>query len=207
MAQIENPKRRAVKTIVLVRHGRIVWPFRTLIPGYGLGEWRRGEDAAPLDTSYRPGAELERLVRTAASLHASSLRRSLESARLLAPAVEPLIDARFREAELPTAIRSGVRLPAKVWAGVARARWFAGWGGMDGVESFRDARARAASAAAILEKHAESRGAAVLVGHGLMNILIAGHLRRAGWRGPWLPSQRHWGFGIYDGERLTTRSA
>jgi len=209
MAQAENPNRRAVKTIVLVRHGRIVWRFRTLIPGYGLDAWRRGEDAAPLDTSYRPGAELERLVPTAASIHASSLRRSIESAHLLAPAVEPLIDARFREAELPAAIRSGVRLPAKVWAGVARARWFAGWGGPegDGVESFRDARARAASAAAILEQHAESRGTVVLVGHGLMNILIAGHLRAAGWRGPRLPSQRHWGFDIYDGERLTTRSA
>jgi broad specificity phosphatase PhoE len=209
MAQVENPKRRAVKTIVLVRHGRIVWRFWTLIPGYGLDAWRRGEDAAPLDTSYRPppGAELEQLVRTAASIHASSLRRSIESARLLAPAVEPLIDARFREAELPAAIRSGVRLPAKVWAGVARARWFAGWGGTDGVESFREARSRAESAAAILEQYAESRGTVVLVGHGLMNILIAGHLRAAGWRGPRLPSQRHWGFDIYDGERLTTRSA
>jgi broad specificity phosphatase PhoE len=192
--------------IVLVRHGRIAWEFLTLIPGYALSEWRRGEDAAPLDTGYRPGAELERLIGTAASLIASPLRRSLESARLLAPAVEPLIDARFREAELPAAIRSGVRLPAKMWAGLARAAWFAGWGA-DGVESFPDARARAASAAAILTEHAATRGAVVLVGHGLMNILIAGQLRAGGWRGPRLPSQRHWGFAIYEGDRLTTRSA
>jgi broad specificity phosphatase PhoE len=193
--------------IVLVRHGRIAWEFLTLIPGYALGEWRRGEDAAPLDSTYRPppGAELERLIRTAASLIASPLRRALESARLLAPAAEPLIDARFREAELPTAIRSRLRLPAKVWAGLARAAWFGGWS--DGVESFRDARARAASAATILTEHAETRGAVVLVGHGLMNILIAGELRAAGWRGPRLPSQRHWGFAIYEGDRLTTRSA
>jgi len=196
-----------VKTIVLVRHGRIAWPYLTLIPGYALSEWRRGEDAAPLDTSYRPrpGAELEQLIGTAASLIASPLRRSLESARLLAPATQPLIDARFREAELPAAIRSGVRLPAKVWAGLARAAWFAGWA--DGVESFRDARVRAVSAAAILTEHAEARGAVVLVGHGLMNILIAGQLRTGGWRGPRLPSQRHWGFAVYEGDRLTTRSA
>ncbi len=199
-----------MKTIVLVRHGRIAWSFLTLIPGYALKEWRRGEDAAPLDTSYRPprGGELERLIATAAALVASPLRRSLESARLLAPAAEPLIDARFREAELPAAIRSGVRLPAKVWASLARAAWFAGWA--DGVESFRDARARATSAAAILCEHAETRGAVALVGHGLMNILIAGQLRAAGWRGPRLPSQRHWGYAVYDGRaavRLTTRSA
>jgi len=199
-----------VKTIVLVRHGRIAWEFLTLIPGYALGEWRRGEDAAPLDPSYRPrpGGQLERLIRTAASLIASPLRRSLESARLLAPAAEPLIDARFREAELPSAIRSRLRLPAKVWAGLARAAWFGGWS--DGVESFRDARARAASAATILTEHAETRGAVALVGHGLMNILIAAQLRAAGWRGPRLPSQRHWGYAVYDGRtavRLTTRSA
>jgi len=199
-----------VKTIVLVRHGRIAWSFLTLIPGYALSEWRRGEDAAPLDTSYRPPprGELERLIGTAASLAASPLRRSLESARFLAPAAKPLIDARFREADLPVAIRSAVRLPAKVWAGFARVAWFAGWA--DGVESFRAARARAASAAAILCEHAETGGAVVLVGHGLMNILIAGHLRAAGWRGPRLPSQRHWGYAVYDGRtavRLTTRSA
>ncbi len=109
---------------------------------------------------------------------------------------------------MPAAIRSGVHLPAKVWAGLARAAWFAGWA--DGVESFRDARARAASAAAILCEHAETRGAVALVGHGLMNILIAGQLRAAGWGGPRLPSQRHWGYAVYDGRaavRLTTRSA
>jgi len=193
--------------IVLARHGRILWDFLTLIPGYALGEWRRGEDAAPLDTSYRPppGAELERLIRTTAALIASPLRRSLESARLLAPAAAPLIDARFREAELPSAIHSRVRLPAKVWAGLARAAWFAGWA--DGVESFRYARARAADAATILTEHAETHGGVVLVGHGLMNVLIARQLRAAGWRGPRVPSQRHWGFAIYEGERLTTRSA
>ena len=90
-----------------------------------------------------------------------------------------------------------MRLPAKVWAGLARAAWFAGWA--DGVESFRAARTRAASAAAILCEHAETRGAVALVGHGLMNILIAGQLRAAGWRGPRLPSQRHWGYAVYDG--------
>ena len=205
MARAENPKPRAVKTIVLVRHGRIVWDFWTPIPGYGLSDWRRGEDTAPLDTSYRPGADLERLVRLAACVLASPLRRSLESAHLLAPAAEPLIDARFREAELPSAIRSGVRLPPKAWGGVARARWL--WGWSDGVESFQAARARAAAAASMLIGNADARGPVVLVGHGLMNILIAGRLRAAGWRGPWLPPQRHWGFATYVGETAAITSS
>jgi len=35
--------------IVLARHGRTAWDFRTPIPGHALGEWLRGEGEAPLD--------------------------------------------------------------------------------------------------------------------------------------------------------------
>ena len=129
---------------------------------------------------------------------ASPLRRSLDSAHLLAPGAEPLVDARFREAELPAAFRSSLRLRPEVWAWLARAAWFCGWSA--GVESCRRARQRAASAAQLLVEHAE-RGAVVLVGHGLMNVLIARQLRAEGWQGPRLPSPDHWTFGIYKRSR------
>ncbi len=184
--------------IVLARHGRPAWDYRTPIPGHALGEWRRGEDAAPLDTAHRPGAELERLVRTTTCLLASPLRRSVDSAYLLAPGAEPLVDARFREAELPSAFRSSLRLRPEVWAWLARAAWLCGWS--PGVESFRSARQRAASAAQLLAKRAD-RGTVVLLGHGLMNALIARQLRAEGWKGPRLPSPGHWTFGIYENSR------
>lgn len=182
--------------IVLARHGRLIWDFATPIRGRAFGEWLRGENSAPTDPSHRPSAELQDLVRTADGIVASPLRRSLDSASLLAPAAEPLIDACFREAELPFAIAIGLRLPAIMWAGLARIAWFCGWS--PGVESFGAARGRAAEAARTLAAQAEVRGAVVLVGHGLMNILIAARLRGAGWRGPVLPGQRHWGFAVYD---------
>lgn len=184
-------------TIILARHGRLAWDFRAPIRGNALCEWRRGEDEAPLDASHRPSAELEQHVREAHCVAVSPLRRSRESARRLAPSAELLIDACFREAELPCEIRSGVRLRSHVWAGLARAAWFCGWS--DGVESFRAARARAAQAAAILTAQA-SDGVVVLVGHGLMNVLIGRQLRTAGWRGPRFPSVKHWAFGTYTRE-------
>jgi len=183
-----------VSRIILARHGRLAWDFRAPIPGNALCKWRRGEDAAPLDALHRPSAELEQHVRAAHCVAVSPLRRSRESARLLAPSAEPLIDACFREAELPCTIRSGLRLRSHVWAGLARAAWFCGWS--DGVESFRAARARAGQAAAILTAQARG-GVVVLVGHGLMNVLIARQLRTAGWRGPRFPSVKHWAFGMY----------
>jgi hypothetical protein len=108
----------------------------------------------------------------------------------------PLIDPCFREAELPSAIRSGLRLRPEMWTWLARSAWFCGWSA--GVESLGAARERAAEAASVLIGHAESFGAVVLVGHGLMNILIAQRLRAAGWRGPRFPSSRHWTFGAYE---------
>ena len=180
--------------IILARHGRPAWDFRTPIPGHALAVWLQGERAAPLDASSRPGAELEQLARHAPCLVASPLRRSQDSARLLAPAAVLTTEADVREAALPCAFRSRLRLPPAVWAGIARSAWFCGWSG--GVESFRAARQRAARAAALLASLARA-GAVVVIGHGLMNALIAAHLRGLGWNGPRFPSGSHWGFGIY----------
>lgn len=191
-----------MSTIVLARHGRLSWDSRTPIPGYGLAEWLRGEADAPLDPASRPGADLERLSQTAQCLVVSPLRRSRDSAQLLTPGTAAIIDPCFREAELPSAFRSGVRLRPQLWAGLARSAWFCGWS--DGVESFTAARKRAVKAAALLTDRADSSGTVVLVGHGLMNILIARVLRAAAWRGPRFPSPQHWSFGVYD--RGPTRS-
>lgn len=182
--------------IVLARHGRPAWDFRTPIAGRALAEWLRGEAEAALAGSPRPSPELEQLSRAAPCLVASSLRRSRDSAQLLAPSAVPLIDPCFREAELPSGFRSGLRLRPLMWAGIARSAWFCGWS--DGVESFGAARTRASKAAAVLTSRAEAGGAVVLIGHGLMNILIARYLRASGWRGPRFPSPAHWSFGVYE---------
>jgi broad specificity phosphatase PhoE len=200
MARPENPSPEldddAVMQIILARHGRPAWDFGTPIPGHALAEWLRGEAEAPLDSARRPSVELERLSRAAQCLITSPLRRSRDSAQLLAPATASLIDPCFREAELPSALRSGLRLRPEMWALLARSAWFCGWSA--GVESFSAARGRASKAASVLTAHAEACGAVVLVGHGLMNILIARRLRTAGWRGPRFPSPQHWTFGVYE---------
>src|SRR2546426_1939708 len=125
--------------IILARHGRPAWDFRTPIPGHGLAEWLRGEADAPLDSSHPPSADLEQLSRIAKCLVTSPLRRSRDSAQLLAPATAPLVDPCFREAQLPCAIRSGLRLRPRLWEWLARSAWFCGWSA--GAESFKAARA------------------------------------------------------------------
>src|SRR5438876_6687242 len=109
MAGLQNQTPRAVAEgcigvikIILARHGLPAWDFRTPIPGHGLAQWLEGERDAALEPVQRPppGADLEQLIRDARCLIGSPLRRSIESARLIAPAVVPLIDDHFREPAL-----------------------------------------------------------------------------------------------------------
>lgn len=182
--------------IVLARHGRPDWDFKTPIPGHGLGAWLRGENAAPLDPSSLPTAELQQLAREASRVIATPLRRSAESAPLLAPPVAPIVDAHFQEPDLPSALRTSVRLSPDIWAFLARTAWFLGWS--PDVETFRAMRARASAAATILVAHAEAEGMVLVVGHGLINFFIARQLCRRGWRGPRFTLQRHWSFSVYE---------
>jgi broad specificity phosphatase PhoE len=166
------------------------------------------EREAPLDSSSRPGADLERLALSAKYLIASPLRRSRDSAALLAPSSALAIEDAISEPALPSALRSSWRLPPRLWAGVARARWF--WGWSPDVESFRHARERAQRAARMLQLRAEQGSGeedVVVVGHGLMNALIGAQLWALGWQGPAFPSRSHWGFATYSRGKEFTRTA
>ena len=62
-------------------------------------------------------------------------------------------------------------------------------------ESLMKARKRAGEAAMTL---AEEHHDILLVGHGLMNLLIARALKKADWIGPSRPGPGHWGYGVYE---------
>lgn len=182
--------------IILARHGRPVLNTRTPIPGHGLAAWLEVERDAPLDPTSRPGAELERVAKAAQLVVVSPLRRSRDSSVLLQSAGSVTTEEDVREAPLPSAFRSSLRFPPMVWAAIARAAWFGGWEA--GVESFSATRRRAARAAQRLQTLATRHGDILVIGHGLMNLLVAAELRTHGWRGPRFPSRAHWQFGRYE---------
>ena len=182
-------------TIVLARHGKPAWDHKTPIPGFSLATWVQGRDQAPLDPSFLPPAALAQLAGASRVIAASPLRRSLESAQVLAPGITPDVRPLFREVYLPTAIRSGLRLPPKLWSSLARGAWYLGWSPQ--VESLAGARVRASTAATILAALALAEDSVLLVGHGLMNGFIGRRLRRAGWSGPPVGTRRLWAFSVY----------
>jgi broad specificity phosphatase PhoE len=159
----------------------------------------RYDNAGIVTSTLLPRRVLE-IGRTANLIVCSDRQRALESAALMAPDATILSGAEFREAGLPTAFRTGIRLRADLWMTVARAAWFIGWA--PECETIDTVKIRAMQAAANLLHLASNRGSVVLVGHGLFNRYIASCLRREGFVGPRHTSIRPWGVAEYGREPL-----
>ncbi|ALI99824.1 histidine phosphatase family protein [Rufibacter tibetensis] len=112
----------------------------------------------------------------------STLPRAKATALMLfGPDVELIEDATFKEFEnrmwgLPMG-----KFPLKWWQVTSRVLWLLGLNQKD-IESFKQAKARAAQAADHLVREAEANGLAVLVAHGFLNEFIKRSLRKQGWK-------------------------
>ena len=111
----------------------------------------------------------------------SPLRRSVESAALLAPGRAVLTDPLFVEAGMPIANLDPGAIRPRHWSVLGRVAWMLGWS--KGRESWPTARHRAKLAAARLAELAREHGSVLLVGHGLLNILIQRALKANRWSG------------------------
>jgi broad specificity phosphatase PhoE len=176
--------------ILLVRHGRPVCDHASRIPGCDFTRWVDAYDRAPLDVRSQPSAGLRAQVATIHCLVTSTMRRAVDSAAVLAPGRTALTTPLFDEAGVPTAIRTRLPLAPGHWDVIARGAWFMGWS--PGVESFTEARVRATRAADRLADLAAEHDSVMLVGHGMLNTLIARALRRNGWAGKGSP-RAYWG--------------
>jgi broad specificity phosphatase PhoE len=119
------------------------------------------------------------LANAAECIVTSTLRRSLESAALLAPGRPVVSELLFVEAGMPTADPEAIR--PRRWDVFSRIAWMLGWS--QGRESWPAARRRANHAAARLTELAREHGSVLLVGHGMLNLLIQRALRASGWSG------------------------
>ena len=176
--------------ILLVRHGMPLCDLHSRIRGSAFAEWVAAYDRAPIDRSKPPSPELRARLATIPWILTSTLRRSIESAALIAVSQPTASDPLFDEAGILTALPFRFSLTPNHWDILARAAWMLGWS--PGVESFRAAKRRAARASARLETLSSEHGEVALIGHGMLNTLIARALRRSGWIGTGSP-RTYWG--------------
>jgi len=182
--------------ITIVRHAQPIAVSTGLITPAEFGDWISSYNESPLPSESAVPTELETITRNSGGIVCSDLRRSIETAELLDASNIILKSALFKEADLPYAARDFIKLPASVWAALFRAMWVAGYS--SNAESHGEARLRARTAAAELQKFTRIHKHIVYIGHGIFNRMVVRELLSSGWQGPKHPSSAYWGHAIYE---------
>ena len=173
--------------ITLMRHGRPVLASSPWLAPRDMGRWIAQYDAAEVDPAAIPAASVA-AAGACNVIFASTLPRALASARALGHAA-PRTDALFCEAPLPFPLWRFPRLPPAVWVVLFRLAWLGGYARGADAYAVVALRAKAASASLVA---AAADGPVLLVGHGILNRMIARELRRAGWTTASHQRSGHW---------------
>lgn len=166
--------------IVLVRHGRPDIAPTRWIGHRAFRDYIDRYQRAGLAEDSEPPAELRALTDGAQRVFTSELPRAIESAHRLLPGIAQVSDPVFTEAPLASPPLSGLRLKVPAWAVLARLAWHGGY--TPSIETYRQAKLRAARALRILSEAAADDGRAVLVAHGYFNAILGRMLGQRGWR-------------------------
>jgi broad specificity phosphatase PhoE len=182
--------------IILIRHGqpRIALSPRTSHAGFRT--YIDTYEEAGLDPQSAPPAELSDLVKELGEVFTSARPRASESAKLLAPHADLVIDPLFAEAPLASPKIPLLKMTVQKWAVVSRVLWHAGF--HPGIENYARSNKRARDAANILMTRARKDGAAALVAHGYFNFLIGRELKRRAWRQTGAHRAKYWNAVIYE---------
>ena len=175
-------------------HGKPAFAGSAKVTSRKMSGWITEYDLADTGDDIPPESS-KSLAFSASRIISSPLPRALSSLKALGP--EPdVIDAVFREAGLPVFHIRGFRLSPAVWAAFFRVMWLCGLS--RNVERVGTAKRRAAQAANSLVGLAKtSDGPVLLMGHGLMNRLIARELRSLGFKEYRCQGNGYWNASIY----------
>ena len=176
--------------IILMRHGKPVLSRTAWITPIAMGQWIKDYNLAEVADD-APLASLE-IAHSVVCIVTSTAPRALTSVHALGH-TPSIVDALFCEAQLPFALWRFPRLPPFVWAAFFRVLWFMGYA--RGADSIQATRIRAQTATRKLIALSE-QGAVLLVGHGIMNRLIAQELVGLGWTGT--PKSKYWSTSIHE---------
>lgn len=175
-----------------MRHGKPVLAKTDWITPIEIEGWIDLYNCSEVATDGAPISSLQ-FVNTSTCIVASTARRALSSVQALGLSVS-VTDKVFCEAQLPYPLWRFPRLPTFVWAAFFRLCWFFGYS--QGAESILAAKDRARVAAEKLIMLA-ANGPVLLVGHGIMNRLIAKELVVLGWVSSAKHESKYWSTNVY----------
>jgi len=178
-----------------MRHGEPSGIARDPVDAAGMASWVAEYDAVDIRAGV-PDVDPLALAGSDAAILCSPMRRAVSSAKRIAQGREVVVLPDAFEAPLPVPGSGRLRLSPDTWLALLRMGWFCGVSG--GAERPTETLNRASGIADILEERAMGEGAAVFVGHGILNGFIARVLRRRGWFGPRFPARGYWQSSLYE---------
>ncbi len=183
--------------ITVLRHGPVdLQPPTAAITSKEFGDWVSRYDEANIDAASVPPAALLGAVGQARFVICSDLKRSIRSAELLNRKVD-LVNALYRECEMPRFTGERIKLPVNIWMTSMRAAQCVGIHA--NAESLSDFRSRTKQCASELNALAGIHRSVVLCGHGLLNNFLHKPLRKLGWSSTTLhgSASGHWSYRVY----------
>ncbi|OQX95828.1 hypothetical protein B6I21_03420 [candidate division KSB1 bacterium 4572_119] len=181
--------------IVVIRHGKPNISISKPVNSIEFGESVKAYNDAGIKKASKPPEDAVKEYNNCNKIICSDLPRSVESAKLLTPKKQIHQDSLFREVEMPHGTWRTPRLRPESWLIIFRIFWIFGYS--KNVESFKDAKQRAKRAAHNLVTFARKYESVGFVGHGALNGYIVRELKKQGWIGPGVLSNKYWSFGIY----------
>jgi len=176
-------------TIILVRHGKPSLSRKVRLSAREYRDWWKLYDAGGIVPDQRVPKKVLKWASKADVFYSSPLRRAVESLELASGRrpdieLEELVEAPLPSPPLP------IKLRPKSWGTWARIVWFLGWS--DGMETHREARRRANTAAEILDEASNGGKIIYVQGHGWFNRMVKGSLMARGWKCVSQNGDLHW---------------
>ncbi len=178
--------------IILMRHGKPVLSRSGWLAPVEMGRWIEHYNLSTVEAEGIPLNSFK-VVNSVSLIVTSTAPRALSSVQALGHTAS-VVDAVFCEAQLPFALWRFPRLPPFVWVAFFRLLWFFGYS--RGADTIQVTKARAKAAARQLSSLAAG-GRVLLVGHGIMNRLIAEELVALGWAARTRHGSKYWSASVY----------
>ncbi|MFO2465281.1 histidine phosphatase family protein [Pseudomonas sp. 15FMM2] len=175
-----------------MRHGQPRLATTGKISLFEMKDWIEHYNRSEITDHPAPDASLQ-LAAAATVIVSSNAPRALTSVQALG--LKPVVvDRLFSEAQLPSGHWRFPRLSPFTWAFILRILWLCGYS--RSVESAGTARLRANTAAQRLQNLA-CEGPVLLLGHGVMNRMIAKQLLADGWTRQQRNGSQYWSATVY----------
>jgi len=176
--------------IIIARHGKPALSRKVKLTWREYRAWWKKYDEGGLAENQKVPKRLKAWTRKADVVISSSLLRAIESAELASGRAPDFTYDELMEAALPSPALGPLKFRPKSWGTYARIVWFCGWS--DGMESHREARARANAMCDTLANHAAGGKIVYVSAHGWFNRMLKGSLMKRGWNCMTQNGDLHW---------------